>query len=89
VAGGASAWVLSFLSYLDISARAIIAKDELSTVLVNIDIATLCLISITSSTILIEADVGGLCLSARRWMYEEEYYRNITCTSLLIVPDAG
>jgi hypothetical protein len=34
-------------------------------------------------------DVGGLCLSARRWMYEEEYYRNITCTSLLIVPDAG
>ena len=36
-----------------------------------------------------DVDVGGLCLSARRLMYEEEYYRNITCTSLLIVPDAG
>jgi hypothetical protein len=35
------------------------------------------------------ADVGGLCLSARRLMYEEEYYRSITSTSLLIVPDAG
>ena len=34
-------------------------------------------------------DVGGLCLSARRLMYEEEYYRSITSTSLLIVPDAG
>ena len=32
---------------------------------------------------------GGLCLSARRLMYEEEYYRSITSTSLLIVPDAG
>ena len=36
-----------------------------------------------------DVDVGGLCLSTRRWMYEEEYYRSITCTSLLIVPDAG
>jgi hypothetical protein len=34
-------------------------------------------------------DVGGLYLSARRLMYEEEYYRSITSTSLLIVPDAG
>ena len=36
-----------------------------------------------------DVDVGGLCLSARRLMYEEEYYRSITSTSLLIVPDAG
>ena len=35
-------------------------------------------------------DVGGLCLSTRNGcVYEEEYYRSITCTSLLIVPDAG
>ena len=37
-----------------------------------------------------DVDVGGLCLSTRKGcVYEEEYYRSITCTSLLIVPDAG
>jgi hypothetical protein len=39
--------------------------------------------TITCSASGCNVDVGGLCLSARRLMYEEEYYRSITSTSLL------
>jgi hypothetical protein len=36
---------------------------------------------------ILDVDVGRLCLSTRNGcVYEEEYYRSITCTSLLIVP---